>query len=134
MSPSSLRANIAAEVQRGDQALLAADQLLRAGLFYDAASRAYYGAFHFVRALCLAAGEEPRSHSGVGHLLALHYVRSGILPPDTSRLFASLQKYRESADYDAAFVLDEPGALAAVSDARVLVERARERLRGAGLL
>ncbi|MFZ5469012.1 MAG: HEPN domain-containing protein [Myxococcota bacterium] len=69
MSPENLKLNVAAEVDRGAAALEEANQLLRGGLHYGAASRAYYAAFHFARALCLAVGEEPRSHAGVAHLL-----------------------------------------------------------------
>ncbi|MFZ5469013.1 MAG: hypothetical protein ACOZIN_06185 [Myxococcota bacterium] len=56
------------------------------------------------------------------------------LPADTSRIFATLQKFRESADYDAAFILDPAGAEAAMSDARQFVDRARAFLKSAGLI
>ncbi|MGQ0506150.1 MAG: HEPN domain-containing protein [Myxococcaceae bacterium] len=79
MSPDNLVAQIKAERERGDAALAAAKTLLAADLYYDAASRAYYGAFHYARALCLASGDEPRSHQGVAHFLNMSYVRSGKL-------------------------------------------------------
>ncbi|MBI3184463.1 MAG: HEPN domain-containing protein [Myxococcales bacterium] len=134
MSPGNLRANIESEADRGGQALREAEELLRAELFYGAASRAYYAVFHLARALCLAAGEEPRSHEGVAHLLSLLYVKSGKLPVDTSRLFAELQKYREQADYNSAFVLDLAGARQAVDAARALAARFRDSLKEQGLL
>lgn len=134
MTGASLTANVRAEAERGDQALLASEKLLAAGLPYDAASRAYYAAFHYARALCLAAGEEPKSHQGVSHLLSLHYVRSGLFPIETSRAYAVLQRFRESADYDAAFVLDDAGAREAVEKAVAFVDRARKRLESVGLL
>ncbi|MBF5045999.1 MULTISPECIES: HEPN domain-containing protein [Myxococcaceae] len=134
MTPEQLRLNVALEVERGDQALSAAEALVQAQLPYDAASRAYYAAFHFARALCLAAGEAPVSHRGVAHLLSLLYVRTAVLPPDTSRLYAGLQRYRESADYDAAFVLDAAGTAQALDDAKVLVERCRTWLRSQALV
>lgn len=134
MTPEHLRQAIALEAERAEQALKAAEMLHQARFFYDAASRAYYAAFHYARALCLAAGEEPRSHQGVAHLLSLHFVRSGTLPTDTSRLYAGLQRFREAADYDAAFVLDEVGAAQALEDARTCVARARAWLSTQNLL
>jgi uncharacterized protein (UPF0332 family) len=128
-----LRQAIALETERGDQALLAAETLHQAQLPYDAATRAYYATFHYARALCLGVGEEPRSHQGVAHLLSLHFVRSGVLPADTSRLYASLQRFRESADYDSAFVLDAAGAAQVLTDARTLIDRARAWLSAQGL-
>lgn len=134
MTPANLKVNVAAEAERGDQALAAAEQLAAAGLFYDAASRAYYAAFHYARALCLSAGEEPRSHHGVAHLLSLNFVRAGRLPAETSRAFSTLQGFREAADYDAAFVLDREGADQATANARTFIARARDLLVADGLL
>lgn len=134
MTRQNLEANVRLEAERGDQALAASERLLGLGLLYDSASRGYYAVFHYARALCLTAGEEPRSHQGVAHLLALHLVRPGHLPADTSRIFATLQRFREAADYDAAFVLDVEGATQALNDAKLFVERARGYLKGASLL
>lgn len=134
MTPEHQRQLIVHEMQRGDQALAAAEALDQAQLPYDAASRAYYAAFHYARALCLAAGQEARSHGGVAHLLSQHFVRTGALPADTSRLYAGLQRFRESADYDATFVLDARGAARALSAARTLIERARGWLQAQGML
>jgi uncharacterized protein (UPF0332 family) len=41
------RRNLRDEVERGDQALRAAQTLLDAGLHADSVTRAYFGAFHF---------------------------------------------------------------------------------------
>lgn len=71
MTEDNQRRAIRDEVERADQALRAADALLGLGLFADAVSRAYYGAFHLLRALLLSRGVEPKTHAG-----AIHLVRS----------------------------------------------------------
>ena len=123
MTAEHLKANAADELARGRAALAAAEYLLAADFFYDAASRAYSAVFHFARALVWATGDEPRSHQGVAHLLHLHYVRTGKLPPDTDRLYAQLQTFREKSDDTAEFVLDRDGATDAVNLSRLLVGR-----------
>ena len=128
MSPENLKALVQAETERGDAAFAAAEKLIEAALYYDAASRAYYAAFHYARALCLVAGDEPRSHRGVAHLLNVNYVRPGHLMADTSRIYAVLQQFRESADYDASFVFDAAGGLEALDKAREFLRRARALL------
>ena len=60
MTEDNKRANIAAEVKRGEESLESAQILLSAGKHSDAVSRAYYGAFHFARALLLTLAQEPR--------------------------------------------------------------------------
>lgn len=134
MTREHLELNVAAECERGAHALTAAQQLLQLKLFYAAATQAYFAAFHFARALCLTAGEEPKSHQGVAHLLSLHFVKTGVLPAETSREFALLQRYRESSDYDAAFVLDEAGAAQALTKAEAFTRLASTQLVSLGLL
>lgn len=134
MSPANLAMHLAAELARGDESLKAAQALVRLRLNPDAASRAYYAVFHYARALVLAVGEEPRSHGGVAHLLSLHFVKTGILPANTSRLFSGLQNFREAADYDAAFVATAKDVSTALAEARTFIRNATRWLRKQRLL
>lgn len=105
MTNENKRANSAAELARAGDSLRAARLLTDAGLLADAESRVYYAAFHAAVALLFAEGLEARSHSGVGQLLGLHFVKTGRLDPGDARLFARLQKYRIEADYSTGFVV-----------------------------
>lgn len=134
MTDEHLQLHVRLECERGEQALSEAEKLIGLQLHYGGVSRAYYAVFHHARALALAAGVEPKSHAGVAHLLNLHYVRTGELPADTSRMFAELQKYRESSDYDAAFVITPEHAARVLDDARTFVNIARAWLTKRGLL
>jgi uncharacterized protein (UPF0332 family) len=128
------RKNIAAEVRRGNEAIESAQILLDAGKHADAVSRAYYGAFHYARALLLMLGEEARTHGGLERLLQRDLVREGKLDADVARLFSRLQKFRLNADYDAEFVFTAQGATEELAAARSFVGEARMVLtRGAWL-
>lgn len=93
--------NAAAEAAIGEDALRAADALLRINLPNDAVSRAYYAAFHYARALLLTEGLEPKSHRGVVYLLGKHFEESGRLSGDVVSILARLMTFRSLADYDA---------------------------------
>jgi uncharacterized protein (UPF0332 family) len=134
MTGDNRRKNIEAEVHRGDESLEAAEILVAARKHADAVSRAYYGAFHYARALLLTLGEEARTHGGVERLLQRDLVRSGQLDPDVARLFSRLQKFRQDADYTAEFVFTENAAREEVDAARRFVEEARTLLRRGGWL
>jgi len=95
---------IAEEMSRADDALKAADLLAANELFSDAVSRLYYYLLAHVRALLLTVGLEPRSHEGALRLLSLHFVKAGTLPRETAHVFSKLMKFREEADYNAAYV------------------------------
>jgi len=122
------RANIALEVDRGDASMRAAELLLAENMFADAVSRAYYGAFHYARALLLMLGEEPVTHTGVERLLHRDIVRSGILDADVARQFGRLQKMRLEADYASEIVFTARGANEDVTAARQFVDAARQIL------
>lgn len=91
---------------------------LEAGLWDDAVSRAYYAAYHIVQAVLFTAGLEARTHEGIHDLFFLHFVRPGVFPRRLTRLLASLQKYREQADYSRAVRFDAEGASDEVAHAR----------------
>ena len=61
MTEANRKRNARSEASLGDDALQAAEALLKLGLYNDAASRAYYAAFHYARALLLTEGLKPDS-------------------------------------------------------------------------
>lgn len=132
MTEDNRRRNIDAEVRRGDESLESAEILLAAGKHADAVSRAYYGAFHYARALLLTVGEEARTHGGLDRLLQRDLVRSGQFDPDVARLFSRLQKFRQDADYTAEFVFTGNAAREEVDAARRFIEEAQALLRRGG--
>jgi uncharacterized protein (UPF0332 family) len=110
MTGDNRRRNIQLEVSRGIDSVQSAELLFGAGKYADAVSRAYYGAFHYARALLLTLGEEPVTHAGVERLLHRDLVRGGALDPDVARLFGRLQKTRLEADYTSEIVFTQDGA------------------------
>jgi len=128
----SRRANLAQEVARATEALSAAEALLEAGLLADSISRAYYSAFHWLRALLVSRGVEPRSHSGALHLFDLELVRTSVFPASCNRLLGALQRARELADYDAAVAFTAEEAAPQLEDARAFAGIARGFLVGEG--
>jgi uncharacterized protein (UPF0332 family) len=97
--------------------------LIDAGLLADAESRLYYAAYHAAVALLLAQGLEARSHSGVGQLLGLHFVKTGCLDPGDAMLFARLQKYHIEADYSTGFVVTNDALQEDLTACAAFIER-----------
>gem|GEM_PF-1983158 len=93
----SRRANVEAEVEKGQTSLRAARALLGLGFPDECVARAYYGLFHLVCAVLLTEGLEARSHSGVDHLFNLHFVRAGRLDSGLAKAFARLTQFRLQA-------------------------------------
>jgi uncharacterized protein (UPF0332 family) len=128
------RRNIADEVARAEDALKSADILQQAGQHADAVSPAYYGCFHYARALLLMHGEEPRRHGGIDRLLQRDLVSTGKLAPEIARNFARLQQYRLHADYTAGYAFTAATAADELDTARVFCVAARTLLVAEGWL
>lgn len=59
----------------------------------------YFASFHLAAALLASKGLRARSHEAAQELLALHFVRAGALPGDTTKKLNALMDRRHTADY-----------------------------------
>lgn len=87
----------------------------------ECASSMYFAVFHAAEALLYAKGIEATSHRAVTSLLALHFVRPGTLPRETSAKFSALMAGRHDADYNEAIPFGTEDALAAAATGLALL-------------
>lgn len=85
----------------------------------ECAASMYFAVFHAAEALLYAKGIEAASHKAVASQLAMHFVRPGTLPRETSAKFSALMAGRHDADYNEAipFALEDARAAAATGQA-----------------
>ncbi len=125
---STTRELVESYLEKGRRKLDVAVKLSASGDFDDAVSRAYYAAFHAVRALLTSAGQNPPTHSGVVTLFNLLFVKSGKLSKDLGRLFINLKDDREGVDYELFADADQGMAKLAIEEASRLLTEAAEYL------
>ena len=101
--------------------LRAADLLLAEGLPDDAASRAYYAAFHAVSALHLAQGNAFSSHAQLIGRFNKDFIRTGRLPAEFARILTRLFQDRQLGDYGAPASVSQEQARQDINDARRLI-------------
>ncbi len=128
MTQDNRRTNAASDLRAAGEALRAAEALLALGLLRDAVSRAYYAAFHAMRALVLLEGYEPKTHAGLLTLFAQHVVAPGRLEARYNLLAARLAAYRNASDYAFEFDMPADEVRAEIVAVRELVERTRQLL------
>ncbi len=134
MTAENRKLNAAQEIERAREALASADLLNDHGHLNDAISRLYYCVLYYVRAVLLTEGLEPRSHEGALRLFSLHFVKSGVFPPESAHLFSRLMKYREEADYNPAYVFAGTDYAALRAEVDALIGRTREHLKARGYI
>lgn len=130
MTDENRKRNIGDELARAEQALQAARALVDLRLHADAVSRAYYGAFHALRALLVSRGLEPKTHTGAIHLFNTEFVRAGLVASSHNRLLAGIQRSRELADYDAAVTFSKEDAEGCLREAEAFRDDVLALLRG----
>ena len=90
---------ILAEIERGDDSLKSARLLAAERLKLDAMSRIYYSVLHYSRAILLVEKIVPKSHHGAFLLFSQHVVKTDKADKRYSKIFSSLIRMREEADY-----------------------------------
>jgi uncharacterized protein (UPF0332 family) len=117
------RSRVALKLEQLDSKLKSFVANYRARNPRECASSMYFAVFHAAEALLYAKGIDAASHKAVASLLALHFVRPGTLPRDTSAKFSALMAGRHDADYNEAIPFDLADArAAAVTGATLLAD------------
>ena len=91
-----------------------------------ASNRLYYAVFHAISALLIHDGYSIYSHKGSHAVFHLHYIKTGILPPEYGRLYNQLQTMREESDYNCVYEVEPDELKERIEPARQLIERIEE--------
>lgn len=71
------------------------------GQFWNlAANRLYYSAFYMCMALLISKEIGASTHEGVSRMMNLHFVRTGLLDKEDSKLLGRLFRMRQTGDYN----------------------------------
>lgn len=114
---SEITEEIAANLERAEKSIEAA-QKLSSNEYYDfVASRAYYAAFYASTALLLHAGLEFRKHSGVIAYIHKRFVKTGKLAEEHGKNLNWLFELRNVGDYGATVHVSQQDAENAIDAA-----------------
>lgn len=98
--PDVLKDLSAARIERSKDCLREAKLLLDNGEYRGAANRAYYAAFHALRAVLALDDFDSKKHSGVISKFRETYIKTGRFTPEMSDTISSLFRIRSASDYD----------------------------------
>jgi uncharacterized protein (UPF0332 family) len=112
---------LGAMLRMAREKLIIATRNLEEGFFGDAASRAYYAAFHAVSAVLAERGMAFSSHKQTLGAFNRDFVNTGIFPPDSFRKLQRLIDDRQTGDYDWETQLERGDAERDLADAEFLV-------------
>ena len=100
LSPLDRQAIVDYRVEKSRAPLREAEYVM-AGKFWSlTANRLYYATFYACEALLIKNGIEASTHSGVSHMMNLHFVKTEILTHEDKTLLSALFRMRQTGDYD----------------------------------
>jgi len=119
---------IRAALSTAKEKLSSAKVLLEAKHFADAASRAYYCAFHSISAVLLSKGLTFSSHGQAIGAFNREFVKTEIFPKHFGRWLIKMQSDREAGDYRTRSAIGEQIAKEDVKMAKEVFELCRQYL------
>ena len=131
---STTKGLISAYLEKAAQKLAVARRLLASSDHDDAVSRAYYAAFHAVRALLVTVGQNATTHHSALTLFNLLFIKTGKFDRALGRFFTNLKDDREAADYELFANVDQALAETAILEADRLLAEATGYLRREGFI
>lgn len=98
-----------------------AEILFDNGKYKDSASRSYYAIFSAARALLATKGFDSSKHVGIISLFNQHFVKTGVVKKEMSKLLAGAKLVRERSDYADFVIISKEEALKQIQSAREFV-------------
>lgn len=101
-----------ARMEHAKDCLKESDILLSAGEYKGAANRAYYAAFHAMRAMLILDEFDSKKHSGIIAKFREFYLKTDLFNKEFSDSISSLFRVRTASDYDDFYVVSKNDATA----------------------
>jgi len=117
-----------AMLEKANEMLSSSKRDLEVASFGDAASRAYYAAFHAVSAVLASKGMTFSSHSQTLGAFNRDFVKTQIFSPETAKKLQRLFEDRQIADYEWRRHVDEETGVEDVANAEWLVNACAKHL------
>lgn len=124
LSAEERRAIVEFRIEKALRAYEQANGVIGLKYWETIANRLYYAAYNAVSALLIANGYTAQSHSGVIHLFGQNFIKTGILPAETGRLYHKLFTMRQTGDYDDTYGLVENDVMPYVEPTGELITQA----------
>ncbi|MCL4299827.1 MAG: HEPN domain-containing protein [Anaerolineae bacterium] len=135
MDISTKRTIIRLRMDKAQEDLNAARDLLKMSHWRVAVNRAYYTNFHVVSAALLWLDIERSKHSGVQAAFSEFFIKTGLIEVEYGQIYRSARDWREEQDYNVLVQpIDEATATQIVQDAERFVARLESYLRQEGAI
>ncbi len=112
--------------KRADDAIKAAEVLIKEGFWLDSLSKIYYAAFYAVNALLINMELNPKTHNGTKSLFHKEFILKGLIDKKFGFLYDHLLAKRFEADYENFALIDEKEVPEYLKSVKEFILKAKE--------
>ena len=114
---------IKVRLEKAEEDIETAEELLSLKRYRAAVNRAYYALFSLTTAVLLTKKLERTKHSGVEAAFNQYFIKSKIIEVEYGKIFDFVRKKREECDYTAKTTIDRETAEKIVKDSKKFLRR-----------
>ncbi|MBE5824323.1 MAG: HEPN domain-containing protein [Butyrivibrio sp.] len=115
-------------IEKSNEMLKDAENLLRSESYRSANNRAYYCIYHAIRAVIALDGIEFKRHSGNIQYFQKEYVKTGKFNSEDSDTIMSASEIRNASDYDDFYIVSKETTEELVKSAEVFYQHVKAYL------
>jgi uncharacterized protein (UPF0332 family) len=117
---------IKVRLEKAEEDIKTAEELLSLKRYRAAVNRAYYALFSITTAVLLTKKLERSKHSGVEAAFNQYFIRNKIIEIEYGKIFDYVRKKREECDYTAKVTIDRETAEKIVEDSKKFIKRMKK--------
>jgi uncharacterized protein len=121
-------------IQNADEMLEASRVLLTYDFYTSAINRAYFAVFYAANALLVTKGLSQGKHSGVISAFRQHFIKTGLIPSEYSKIYGRLMEDRHESDYELSSNITRDDAQSNLNDAGQFVLEVKRWLKNGSWL
>jgi len=118
-----------ARLLHAEDCLREANLLLDGNEYKGTANRAYYAAFHSLRAILILDDFDSKKHSGIIAKFRENYLKTEIFNKEISEYISSLFRVRTASDYDDFFIVSKEDSVSQLEKAEKIVSQIKSYLK-----
>lgn len=116
-------------IAHAEDCLREAQLLLDGNEYKGAANRAYYAAFHSLRAVLILDEFDSKKHSGIIAKFRENYLKTKFFNKEISDYISSLFRVRTASDYDDFYIVSKDESIEQLKKAEKIVKQIKEYLK-----
>lgn len=118
-----------ARISHAEDCLREAQLLLDGDEYKGTANRAYYAAFHALRAVLILDEFDSKKHSGIIAKFRENYLKTELFNKEISDYISSLFRVRTASDYDDFYIVSKEESIQQFKKAEKIVEQIKAYLK-----